>query len=384
MFFEFTTANKIIFGSGTITRVAPLVKNMGSRAMIVLGKSINRVIPLLEQLKVFRIDYVTFNVPFEPTIELIDNALLKARANKIDIVIGCGGGSVLDAGKAISILYTNRGAVLDYLEVIGAGKKLTIPPLPYIAIPTTAGTGTEVTKNAVLLSSTDKVKVSLRHDQMIPDIAVIDPQLTYSMPPNITASTGLDALTQLIEPYTCNNTNPLVDGICQQGLKKVAQSLEKVCVDGTDEQAREDMCCASLFGGIALANAKLGAVHGFAGPIGGFINAPHGAICARLLPFVMETNINALKSREPQSIVLKRYQEISRILTGSNSSTVTDGVKWLKQLCLSLSVPSLAQYGLRNEMFDSLIEKARNASSMKGNSIKLTDQELHDILTNAL
>ena len=232
------------------------------------------------------------------------------------MVIGLGGGSAIDTGKAIAALLTNPGDPLDYLEVIGRGQALQQTPLPYIAIPTTAGTGSEVTRNAVLASHEHHVKVSLRSPLMLPRVAIVDPELTYSLPPAITASTGLDALTQLIEPYTCNSPNPMIDAICREGMQRAARSLKRAYQNGSDAAAREDMSIAALFGGMALANAKLGAVHGFAGPLGGLFPAPHGMICARLLPFVVEANVRALQMREPDSPVLKRYDEVAQLLTG--------------------------------------------------------------------
>lgn len=383
MTFEFATANRIIFGAGTLAQAAPLSKELGTTALVVYGKSIHRIAPLLEQLKVFRIDYRTASIPGEPTTDLIESILQEMRAGNIHMVIGCGGGSVIDAGKAIAALLTNPGKVLDYLEVIGKGQKLGKAPLPYIAIPTTAGTGTEVTKNAVLLSKEHKVKVSLRHNLMIPDIAIIDPDLTLSMPPEVTAGTGLDALTQLIEPFVSKKANPLTDGICREGLTRAARSLRRAYENGQDKAAREDMSIASLFGGLALANAKLGAVHGFAGPLGGMFDAPHGAICARLLPFVMEANVKALQSRQPDSPTMQRYQELAHILTQNPDASIEQGVAWIQDLCDALAVPPLSTHGMSEQDIPVAVEKAQNASSMKGNPIVLTDDELTDILQRA-
>ena len=253
-----------------------------------------------------------------------------------DVIIGLGGGSAIDTGKAIAALLTNPGDPLDYLEVIGRGQALHATPLPYIAIPTTAGTGSEVTRNAVLASPEHRVKVSLRSPLMLPRVAIVDPELTYSLPPAITASTGLDALTQLIEPYTCNSPNPLVDAICREGMQRAARSLKRAYQDGNDVAAREDMSIAALFGGLALANAKLGAVHGFAGPLGGLFPAPHGMICARLLPLIVEANVRALQERKPNTSVLQRYAEVAQLLTGRSTAGASDAIEWLHAtLCRS-------------------------------------------------
>jgi alcohol dehydrogenase class IV len=384
MNFEFATANRIIFANGAIQRIGGLASTMGSKALVVSGSRRESVLPLQGLLNKSRIHSVVFQVPTEPTIPMIQEGLSIARKAGVDLVIGFGGGSAIDAGKAIAALITNPGEVLDYLEVIGKGKKIDNPPLPYIAAPTTAGTGAEVTKNAVLLSDTDRVKVSLRHNWMLPRIALIDPELTYSMPPNVTAHSGLDALTQLIEPFVCNSPNPLTDGICREGLRRASRSLAKVYHSGDDPSAREDMAAASLFGGLALANAKLGAVHGIAGPLGGMINGPHGALCACLLPIVLETNVKALKSRSPQLPIMERFIELSRILTGRGKATIEDGLVWIHSICDDLNIPSLATYGLKPADIPRVAEQSQRASSMQGNPIILTVAEVIEILTAAM
>ena len=384
MNFQFATANKIIFGNGVLKQAVPLAKEFGAKALIMSGRSIERTFSLLEQLQVHRIKYATFSISGEPTIKSIDAALQKARNANVDVIISFGGGSVIDAGKAVAALMNNPGDVLDYLEVIGKGKKILKNPLPHIAIPTTAGTGTEVTKNAVLRSEVHNVKVSLRHNLMIPTAAIIDPELTYSVPPDVTASTGMDALTQLIEPFVCNQANPMTDGLCREGISRAARSLKAAFFNGTDKSAREDMAIASLFGGIALANAKLGAVHGFAGSIGGMFDAPHGAVCARLLPFVVEENISALKERQPNSPILARFAEIAQLLTDRADAQAADGIEWLFQLIDNLAIPSLSMYGLQKIDIEAVVTKSLNASSMKGNAIQLTKKERADILQKAL
>lgn len=380
MKFEFATATRIIFGPGTVQEAPPAAAEIGKRAFIVTGRSPERARPMLDQLNAHHTEYVTFNVPSEPTTTIVTKAVEQARQAKSDLVLGIGGGSVLDSGKAIATMLTNSGRLLDYLEVVGAGLPLTKTPAPYIAIPTTAGTGAEVTRNAVLAVPEKQVKVSMRSPLMLPHMAVVDPDLTHSMSPAITASTGLDALTQLIEAYVSNKANPLTDGICREGMKRAARSLRKAYENGSDPDAREDMALASLFSGLALANAKLGAVHGFAGPLGGMIFAPHGVICARLLPFVCEANVKALHSREPDSPSLARYGQIAQILTAKVSAQAADGVKWIQNLCKALTVPPLDQFGLKEQDFPTVVAKAKKSSSMKGNPIPLTDNELMEIL----
>jgi len=383
MRFEFATATRIIFGPGTIGEVAPLAAGMGQCAFVITGSTVKRAAILLEQLSKKKIEFVTFNVSTEPTTTLVKAGVSKARQANCDAVISIGGGSVIDTGKAIAAMLTNAGQLEDYLEVVGLGKPLTQRPSPHIAVPTTAGTGAEVTRNSVLGVPEKKVKVSMRSALMLPTVAVVDPRLTHSLPPTITASTGLDTLTQLIEAYVSIKANPLTDGICAEGIKRAARSLKRAYENGSDSSAREDMSLASLFSGLALANAGLGAVHGFAGPLGGMIAAPHGAICARFLPFVIQANISALQSRATDSLALARYDKIAQILTGKEDAKAANGLVWLQQLCSTLKVPSLTKFGLKEKDFPTVIAKAKKASSMKGNPIELTDDELLQILSQA-
>ena len=392
MRFEFATATRIIFGAGTLQEVGPLAAEMGSRVLVVTGRTAlrqaqgkpARAQSLLDLLAAQGLDIVTFSVSGEPTTEVARRATQRAQETDCHLIIGFGGGSVLDTGKAVAALLTNGGGPLDYLEVIGRGQPLTQPSAPYIAIPTTAGTGTEVTRNVVLRSPEHRVKVSLRSPLMLPRLALVDPELTHSMPPEVTASTGLDALTQVMEPYVSNRANPLIDGLCREGMCRAARSLRRAYEHGADAGAREDMALVSLFGGLALANAKLGAVHGFAGPLGGMFPAPHGAVCASLLPHVMAVNVRALQARAPQSEPLHRYDEMARILTGDRRATAADGVAWVQELCAALRIPSLASYGVTEGDFPPLIEKASRSSSMKGNPIALTAEEMVEILEGAL
>src|SRR5882672_4367100 len=315
MRFEFATATRIIFGAGTLREVGPLAREFGNRALVVTGRDPSRAKQLTAFLGDDGITSVTLAVPGEPEIETVQNGAALAKQEDCDFVVSFGGGSALDSGKAIAAMLTNNGNVLDFLEVIGQGKSLTKPSAPFIAIPTTAGTGSEVTRNAVLASPQHRVKVSLRSPFMLPKIALIDPELTYDLPPSITASTGLDALTQLIEPYVSSRANPMTDAICVEGMRRAARSLRVAFETGSRAFAeREDMAVASLFGGMALANAGLGAVHGLAGPIGGMFPAPHGAICAVLLPHVMAANLQAMRQREPNHPAMLRYDSVARLL----------------------------------------------------------------------
>ncbi|MCF8084775.1 MAG: iron-containing alcohol dehydrogenase [Deltaproteobacteria bacterium] len=384
MQFEWATPTRIIFGPGAVREAGNIAAEMGKRVFVVTGKTLSRATPLLEMLAEAGLETVTFQVAGEPTTDRVWTGLEQARAANCDSVIGFGGGSPLDAGKAISGLLTNPGRLMDYLEIIGSGKQLKHRAAPYMAIPTTAGTGTEVTRNAVLTSPAHKVKVSLRSPLLIPRVALVDPELTCTLPPAITASTGLDAFTQVLEPFVCNKPNPFTDAVCREGLRRAARSLRQVCEQGEDKGAREDLALVSLFGGLALANAGLGAVHGFAASLGGMFPAPHGAICARLLPHVMAANVRALQVRQPHSEALARYEEIARILTGQAAVTARDGVMWVQELCEALNIPPLAAHGMHAADILTVIEKAARASSMKANPVRLTPEEMQSILEKAL
>lgn len=384
MRFEFATATRIICGPGTLREVGPLAREFGCRALLVTGQKANRSERLRDILRASAVEVVSFTVAGEPDISMVERGLAIAKPERCELVIGCGGGSVIDAGKAIAGMLTNDGELLDFLEVVGRGRALKRSGAPFIAIPTTAGTGSEVTRNAVLASPEHRVKVSLRSPHLLARVAVVDPELAYDLPPLLTACTGLDALTQLIEPYVSSRANALTDGLCREGLVRVARSLRTVCADGQNTPAREDMAVASLFGGFALANAGLGAVHGFAGPIGGMFPAPHGAVCAALLPSAMSVNLRALTLRAPGSESLKRFEEVARLLTGKPQATAEAGVQWVAKLVSDLGIPRLRAYGLQEKHLAEIVEKAAKASSMKANPILLAPEELSDALQAAL
>jgi alcohol dehydrogenase class IV len=380
--FEFATAHRIVFGPGKLNELSKQIEGKSKRLLFVRGHSSDAIPRLRSIFSALNISVTEFPVHGEPTIDSVRAGVNTAR--DCDMVIGVGGGSVIDTGKAIAALVTNPGDVLDYLEVIGRGQSLVNAPLPFIAIPTTAGTGSEVTRNAVIEAPQQNVKVSLRSPAMLPRLAWVDPELTYSLPPAITASSGLDALTQLIEPFVSIKANPMTDAICREGIGYAARSLRRAYENGADHEARKGMSLASLFGGLALANAALGAAHGFAGPLGGMLHAPHGALCARLLPCVMDANIKALKTRQPEHPALQRYDEIAKILTDDVTATAQDAVTWTMQLVNDLKIPGLSHYEMSEDKFPEAIEKTMKASSFKGNPIVLNEDELIEILERAL
>ena len=365
--FEFATAGRIVFGNGTRRDAAEAARALGTRPLLVTGS------------RTYGFEGVHFEVHGEPTIDIVRAGVAAARAAGCDMVIAVGGGSVIDAGKAIAAMLANPGDVLEYLEVVGQGRPLSNPCAPCIAIPTTAGTGSEVTRNAVLASPEHKIKASLRSPTMLPRVAAVDPELTLDLPPQLTATTGLDALTQLIEPFVSIKANPLTDLYCREGMRRAARSLRRAFRHGDDLNARNDMSLTSLLGGLALANAGLGAVHGFAAPIGGAFDAPHGAVCAALLPHVAAVNLRALAERNPASEALARYAEAARILADGS-----DLAAWLAGLCTDLEIPPLRHYGIGEADIPALCANAARASSMKANPIALTHAELREIIERAI
>jgi alcohol dehydrogenase class IV len=378
--FEFTTAKRIIFGATSAKKIADNALNLGKRPLIVTGKNQDRCKFLLDDFSKKNVKCEIYSVKGEPTTEGVTECLELANRSKADVIIGLGGGSPIDTGKAVSALITNGGRLFDYLEVIGRGNPIENPTIPFIAVPTTAGTGAEVTKNAVIKSHEHSIKVSIRSPFMLPDIAIIDPLLTHSMPKEVTVSTGLDAFTQVIEPYVSNKANVLTDAICKEGIKRISRSLLKAFEDGNDANAREDMCIGSLFGGMALTNAKLGAVHGFAGPMGGMIDAPHGLICGILLPYVIEANIRVLEERDTASTALAKYEKIAKIVTNKEKARPKDLIQWIGELYEKLNMSVLSNVEFKKEQIEELIHKAKETSSMKGNPIELTDKELTEII----
>jgi len=382
--FEFATATRIIFGDGCADQLGSLAGNLGGHALLFTDDQPERLGDLIHSLKGAGLRHTLFPVTGEPSVDMVSRAKEVALSAGCDLVISIGGGSVIDCGKATAALIPNDGDALDYLEVIGKGQKLQDAPLPFVALPTTAGTGAEVTKNAVLASYEHRVKVSLRDNRMLADIALVDPLLTHSMPPSVTASTGMDALAQVLEPYVSCQANPLTDGLCVEGLRRAGRSLRRVYAEPDNAAARTDMALTSLLGGLALANAKLGAVHGFAGVLGGMYNAPHGAICATLLPPVIKANIKALEQRQPDDPTLRRYEYAAGFILFDLAATAQDAMDWIEETSEIFAIPGLGAYGIEEKDFDLIVEKSAASSSMKGNPLPLTHEELQAILVEAL
>jgi alcohol dehydrogenase class IV len=379
--FEFATAGRIVAGAGRGAELPDIVAGLGSRVLVCTGADPARHGSLLADLG---LPAAVFPVAGEPTAELARTAAAAAREHGADVIAAIGGGSVIDLGKAVAMLLANGGDPLDYLEVVGSGQKITQLAAPCVAVPTTAGTGAEVTANAVLAVPGHRLKASLRSPLMIPRVALVDPELTVSCPPPVTAASGLDALTQCLEPFVSVRATPLTDGLAREGLRRAATGLRAAHADGGDLAARTDMAMCALLGGMALANAKLGAVHGLAGVIGGTADVPHGMACAALLAPVIEANVRALRSVAPGSSVLDRYAEAARLLTGKPGASVEDGLAWIGETVSLLGVPGLAAFGLGPGEADGIAAKAAMSSSMQGNPVPLSHDQLKAVVLQAL
>jgi alcohol dehydrogenase class IV len=379
--FEFATAGRILVGQGRAAQLPEVLAGLGSRVLVCTGADPARHAGLLAGLG---LPAAQFSVGGEPTVDLARAGAAAAREHGADVVAAIGGGSVIDTGKAVAMLLGNGGDPLDYLEVVGSGRKITKPSAPFVAVPTTAGTGAEVTANAVLAAPAHGLKASLRSPLMIPAVALVDPELTVSCPPPVTAASGMDALTQCLEPYVSVRATPLTDGLAREGLRRAAAGLRAAFADGSDLAARTGMAMCSLLGGMALANAKLGAVHGLAGVIGGTAAVPHGVTCAALLAPVTEANVRALRSAPDGQPALDRYTEIAGILTGNPAAAVEDGFTWIRDTVAFLEIPRLAALGLSLQDIDDVAAKAAASSSMQGNPVVLSHDDLRTILLDAI
>lgn len=382
MRFEFATATRIYFGEGLAADIGKIGAPFGHHAVFVGNPERNRGI--IEALEASDIACAAFTPEGEPTIDIVDRCVSLIRETRAELVIACGGGSALDLAKAAAILAVHTGETLDYVEVIGRGRALTEPSLPVIAVPTTAGTGSEVTANAVVTSPEARLKISLRSPYMQPRAAIVDPSLTLTLPKQATVFSGMDALTQVIEPYVSRKANPITDALCNEGIIRAGKSLQIAAEQPDNLDARSNMALVALLSGMALANAKLGAVHGFAGVIGGMTGAPHGAICAALLSPVMQANIEALRAHAPGHHAIDRYQEIAAMLIGAADSRPEDGAAWIADLARRLEVPGLSELGVLAADIPTIAERAALASSMQGNPVPFDVHKLAAILESAL
>lgn len=377
--FDLSLPARITFGAGRSQGLAVAVAEHGSRVLAVTGANPDRVAAVLDPVRVSAHAFALVGVAAEPTLDDARAAAAAARDIGADVVVAVGGGSAMDLAKAAAVLVANGGDPLDYIEVVGRGLPITAAPLPLVAVPTTSGTGAEATANAVLGVPERGVKASLRHPLMVPRHALVDPALTLACPPAVTASSGMDALTQCLEPYVSRRANPATDGWARTGLVAAGTGLRPAHADGSDLAARTQMSLASLMGGLALANAKLGAVHGFAGVIGGLTQAPHGAICAALLPHVCRANL-----ARSDDALRARFDDIARWLTGRPTARADEGIAWIEGACAALRTPGLGALGLAEADTEAVVAGAARASSMAGNPVTLDHETLASIFRAAL
>ena len=382
--FDLAVPGDIRFGAGRVSEVPGALADLGaSRVLVVTGRTTSRADAIRSALNEANISSVVFGVTSEPSIERVRAAVDLLLETGCDAVLGFGGGSPLDVAKAVAVLATSGTDPLEHLEVIGAGRPIERPGLPCVAVPTTAGTGSEVTRNSVLSGS--GVKASLRSPLLLPKVALVDPDLLVGVPKPTIAASGMDALSQLIEPLLSQRANPFTDALAREGIRRSARSLRRAYEDGMEDPGvREDLAMASLFSGICLANSGLGAVHGLAAAAGARLSAPHGAVCAAVLAAAIDVNLRALRDRAPDHQAVQRITEVATLFTGRPDATAEDAISWLQELTAVLSIPGLASYGLAEAEIDAVVAAAQKASSMRGNPIDLGDQEVSEIVTRSL
>jgi alcohol dehydrogenase class IV len=386
--FQFSRLPKIYFRNGITAELPALVHQYGTRILLITGKhsflSSLYADNLFNDFKNKGVEYYIHSIPAEPSPDMIDAATEKFKNKTINLVIGIGGGSVIDAGKAISAMMNRPESVIDFLE--GAGnREHPGTKLPYIAIPTTSGTGSEATKNAVISKiGKDGFKRSLRHDNFVPDMALVDPELTLHCPKNITAASGMDCFTQLTEAYLSDKSNEYTDALALEGLKAIKASLLRSYKHGEDIEARSGMSFAALTSGICLANAGLGAVHGFASSIGGVYDIPHGLICGTIMASANEINVRELRKKSTNRTALKKYAILGELFldkSGMTDEYYTDSfINYLNKLTYDLNLTGLSKSGLKEKDVGIICSK----TEIKNNPVKLALEDLTEILCKSL
>ena len=380
MTFEFLTAGHIRFGRGTAASAVHAVSEFGQRILLVRGRSVAWADQFARQLTDAGCHVVEHLSSGEPALDAVEQGRALAQDSRVEVVVSVGGGAAIDLGKAIAALAPSDSAAITHLEGVGEGRPLTAAPLPFVAIPTTAGTGAEVTKNAVIAVPDAGRKVSLRDQRMLPDLAIVDPALTDNSPRDVTLASGLDALTQVIEPYLTPKANPLTDALCAAAIPKALNALTKLAA-GEDTSARDDMCFVSLCGGMALANAGLGAVHGLAGVIGGRLGAPHGLICGRLLgPVLVENHQMLVEGGASMDRFVTLGEWVSEAWTVAREAPFEGITAQLDRW----DVPRLLRWITPQTDFDTIAEEAAGASSMKANPCVLPKAALVRIMRAAV
>lgn len=376
--FNVLTPGNIRFGRGLARSAAPWLAGHSAQILLVHGASLQRAEFLLAELRAHQLDVTTLSIAHEPCLQDIEQGVRLAREKGIGAVVSLGGGAVIDAGKAIAALVPAQGAALEYLEVVGTGRVLEANPLPFVAIPTTAGTGAEVTKNAVINVPEQQRKVSLRDDRMLPDLAIIDPLLTDNAPRAVTLASGLDAITQVIEPWLCTRANPFTDALCREaiprGIKALRTLMEKECPD-----SRGEMAWVSLCGGLALANAGLGVIHGLAGPLGGLSNAAHGALCGSLLSFGLALNEAQISDEK----IKQRFADVRQWLAAGLDVEPSNAWESLREWTQHAGLGNLHDLGVPRDALEPAALAASSSSSMKANPVMLTSEQLLEMLEAA-
>ena len=371
MGFSFATATEIRFGRGELDRSLPEIASLGALLVVHGAGLVARGGPGAWAIEALR-PRLTVAQTDEPELAEIEAHVAAARAAGVTAVVAIGGGAVIDAGKAIAALVPAPQGAMRHLEVVGEGKPLDAAPLPFVAVPTTAGTGAEVTRNAVIQVAAHRRKVSLRDARMLPRLAVVDPSLTDHCPRGITLASGLDAITQVIEPFVSTRANPLTDALCRDAIPRGVVALARL-MEAEDAQARDEMAWVSLCGGLALANAGLGAVHGLAGPLGGLSGAAHGAICGALLAPTLA--MNAARVADPG-----RIGQVEAMIGLRHA----DGSRGMDLWARAAGLKGLEALGITAEMRALAAEAAASSSSMKANPVALSRAELEQIMAQAL
>ncbi|MHA1274595.1 MAG: iron-containing alcohol dehydrogenase [Promethearchaeota archaeon] len=391
--FKFARIPNIFFGAGMLKELYNLIPKYGKKVLIVTGASSldksGKWDEISENLEKLGINYFRIKIEGEPSPAIIDENSAKYKDENLDLIVGIGGGSVIDAGKAISAMILKEDRIKNYLEGVG-NKTHDGVKIPYIAVPTTSGTGSEATKNAVISEvGPNGFKKSLRHDNFVPDAAIIDPELILSCPPKVSASCGLDAFTQLLEAFVSPAGSPMTDALAYSGMKHMKNNIVQVCGEKAhDINARAEIAYGALMSGIALANAGLGIVHGLASPIGGFFNIPHGVVCGTLLAEATKKNIEKLKEKGTDGfLLLKKHAEIGALLAGKSRVEDHEVIKYctilvdtLEHWIKVLKIDKLSAYGITEKDIDKIVEKA----GLKNNPVELSKEDIKEILLNRL
>jgi len=386
--FQFSGIPVILFKPGSLAELPAYIKNYGNTIALVTGMhSFDRTpssVKLFTDLEKYGIKHFRITISGEPSPSVTDHAVDSLKNEKIDVVVAIGGGSVLDAGKAISAMMYKTGSVKEYLEGVGV-KMHPGTKVPFIAVPTTSGTGSEATCNAVISEvGKNGFKKSLRHKNFLPDIAVVDPELSLYCPPDITAASGMDCFTQLTEAFLSDKSNPYTDALAMEGIKAIKTSFERACKSGEDIGARTGMSFAALTSGICLANAGLGIVHGFAGAIGGMYDIPHGLVCGILMAPANEINVRELRKNKINPTALKKYEMLGMIFSDEKNKTndyyIDTFIEYLEKLSYLLNFKGLKQYGINEEDISTICKITEH----KNNPIKLSENDLIEIINRVL